>query len=412
MKKSISHPIDWRKILLVAVVAQAMTGVGFQLFAPFLPLYVRGLDSTFGISPEFAAGLALGSAGFAQMFSSALWGAIADRYGRKLMLLRATFGAMILLGLMAFVTTSEQLIVLRLIQGFLTGTVAATNALVAGVTPRHKIGFAMSMLNVGLWGGQAVGPLIGGVLADAFGYSMPFMVTSVLLALAGVLIVFGIHEEFTPSFSKRPTMLWQWRHALAHEGVPSVFWMRFLTGMARNILTPIAPLFVVFLLPANTPNQATYTSFVVSVASITTVLGGVYFGRKGDKWGQRRVLMGCAIGAVLLYLPQVYVTTVWQLIGLQALAGIAFGGMISSLSAILATLSDSGEEGAIYGIDGSIGSASFAVAPMLGALVSVWIGMRGTFAFTALLYLVVFLIAYTYLPKEKRVPHFAPAVGD
>jgi MFS transporter, DHA1 family, multidrug resistance protein len=403
MNKSIYTPTAWKQTLAIAFIAQFVTSIGFQLFVPFLPLYVRELGTSSGITAEFAAGFALASAGLAQMFSSALWGAIADRYGRKMMLLRATFGGMILLGLMGVVMTSEQLIALRLIQGFITGTVAATNALVAAVTPRERMGFAMSMLQVGLWAGLAVGPLVGGVISDLYGYHAPFFFTAVLLGMSGILLIFGIREKFTPITPKaeQVSMWQQWKHALVSDGIPIIFSMKFLTGLTRSMLIPVAALFVVSLLPTTETAHGSYVGMVSSISAVTATLGGVYFGRMGDTVGHRRMLLIGAMVGFVGYIPQMFVVNVWQLVLLQALTGFAFGGMVSALSAMLAMYSAHGEEGSIYGLDGSIGAASFAIAPVLGSALMALFGMQAVYGIVGLVYLIVFVMGYS-LTKVKR----------
>ncbi len=408
----------WQITLAVVFLSQVLTAVGFSLVFPFLPLYVEELGSTTGLSVEWMAGLVIAVQGFTMMIASPLWGAVADRYGRKLMVLRATFGGAIIMGLMGIVTSGEQLILLRGIQGIVTGTVAANNALVASAAPREKVGFAMGTLQVSLWGGVALGPILGGILADNFGFAMPFFITAVALFLSGLLIYIGIEEEFEPQKQKndtnRPSMMEQWSHVLSAQGVTLVYLMRFLAGIGRTMIIPIAPLFVVTLLNPDMAGQSIFAGAVMSVSSATSTVSGVYLGRLGDRIGHRRILMWSAIVVVIFYLPQPFVTNIWQLLALQGLAGLAMGGIISAPSALLAQYTEEGEEGAVYGLDNSIVAAARAVAPLLGAGIAMIIGYRGTFAATAVLFAVVWLVATIYLPKDKHlIPRLqALAVGD
>lgn len=408
----------WQITLAVVFLSQVLTAVGFSLVFPFLPLYVEELGSTTGLSVEWMAGLVIAVQGFTMMIASPLWGAVADRYGRKLMVLRATFGGAIIMGLMGIVTSGEQLILLRGIQGIVTGTVAANNALVASAAPREKVGFAMGTLQVSLWGGVALGPILGGILADNFGFAMPFFITAVALFLSGLLIYIGIEEEFEPQKQKndtnRPSMMEQWSHVLSAQGVTLVYFMRFLAGIGRTMIIPIAPLFVVTLLNPDMAGQSIFAGAVMSVSSATSTVSGVYLGRLGDRIGHRRILMWSAIVVVIFYLPQPFVTNIWQLLALQGLAGLAMGGIISAPSALLAQYTEEGEEGAVYGLDNSIVAAARAVAPLLGAGIAMIIGYRGTFAATAVLFAVVWLVATIYLPKDKHlIPRLqALAVGD
>lgn len=405
---------QWQIALAIVFFAQLMTATGFSLVFPFLPLYVDDLGSIYGLSTELLAGLVIGVQGFTMMVVSPLWGAIADRHGRKLMVMRAQYGGAVILLMMAFAQNAEHLIVLRGIQGMITGTVAANSALIASKVPRDRIGFAMGSLQVGLWGGLATGPLIGGFLADAYGFAMPFYITALLLLISGVLIHVGVEENFTPveDTEQRPGLVEQWQHVLGAEGVPFVYTVRFLTGIGRMMIIPIAPLFVASLLPDSVSGQSIYAGLLISVSSLTATLSGVYLGKLGDRIGHRIVLIGAGTAALVLYIPQVFVTSVWQLIVLQGLAGLAMGGLIAAPSALLAQYTQPGEEGAVYGIDSSVMSGSRAVAPIIGGMIALWFGYRGTFALTALFLAAVAFTAWQLLPSIPRQHKAVPAIGD
>ena len=189
---------EWQRTLIIVFIAQVFTAVGFSSIFPFLPLYVESLGTTTNLSIEILAGLVYSAQAFTMMIASPFWGALADRVGRKPMVERAMFGGAVLILFMAFVQTAEQLVFLRAIQGAVTGVVAASNALVASITPRNRTGFAMGLLQVSMGIGIALGPLIGGAFADAMGYSAAFFITAAMLLIAGVMIHFGIEEKFVP----------------------------------------------------------------------------------------------------------------------------------------------------------------------------------------------------------------------
>jgi MFS transporter, DHA1 family, multidrug resistance protein len=409
---------EWQVVLGVVFASQFITAIGFSMVFPFLPLYVEQLGSTSGLSVEMMAGLVISVQGFTMMLASPLWGAVSDRYGRKLMVMRAMFCGAILLALMGVVRSGEELIFLRGVMGITTGTVAANNALVASAVPREKIGFCMGTLQVGLWAGVAAGPLIGGILADMYGFTVPFFITGILLFVGGVLVYFGVHENFERPKVKtdehRPTMVEQWKHVVTAKGVSMVYMMRFLVDLARNLIIPIAPLFVVSLLP-ETASRNIFAGSVMAASSLTATFSGVYLGRLGDRIGHRTILLWTSIAVVLLYIPQVFVVNVWQLLSLQALAGFAIGGIIAAPSALLARYTEPGEEGAVYGLDNSIIAAARALAPIVGAVVAMYFGLRGTFAATAVLFVVVTLAALFFLPDDSPAPQqqFEPApAGD
>ena len=397
---------NWKFTLSVVFIAQVLSAVGFSMIFPFLPLYVDELGSAGGYSTELLSGLVISVQGLTMMFTAPLWGLVADRFGRKKMIMRAMFGGGITLAMMAFVTSAEQLIAVRALQGLLTGTISANNALVASVTPRSRVGFAMGALQVGLWAGVAVGPLMGGVLADLFGYSLPFLLTAALLAAGGLVVLLGVSEDFKPPEDEAHfamgSILRGWRDILSTSGVSLLLFMRFLAGLARTVIIPIAPLFVVSLIASDGASSNTYAGMVMAASAATSTLGALYLGNLGDRISHRKVLLYSSLAATLLYLPQAFVADVWQLLILQALTGFAAGGIVAAPSALLSRYTSKETAGAVYGLDNSVISGSRAAAPLVGASVAILLGMRGTFFAAALVFALIALVTWRLLPVDRR----------
>ncbi len=394
------HP-HWRRTLYILVAAQLFTAIGFSSIFPFLPLYVKALGSSSGVDIEILAGLVYSGQALTMMIASPFWGILADRFGRKLMVERAMFGGAAILLLMAFARTAEELVLLRAIQGLITGTVAAANAMIVSITPRYKLGYALGLLQVGLGLGVALGPLLGGVLADAFGYGPVFYATAALLFSAGILVWYGADERFTPPDTRESPfsgLTQKWRLVLDTPGVPRIYALRFLTQLGRSTILPIAPIFISTLL-INQQYLNTYTGVVVSVAAITTTLSAGYLGRLGDRIGHQRIILISALFGGFFYLLQSQVVSAWQLISLQALVGIALGGVVPSVSALLGRLTEADDAGTVYGLDHSIDSAGRALAPMIGSAISVQFGLRSVFAITAVIFLSMGLLTVKKIPK-------------
>jgi DHA1 family multidrug resistance protein-like MFS transporter len=396
----------WQRTLLIMFFTQLCVAVGFSIVSPFLPLYVQDLGTQTGLSVEFWAGMVFSAQAATMMIVAPFWGALADRYGRKVMVERAAFGGAVIIFLMAFARSAEELVLLRAIQGLITGTVSAANALVAAAAPRERTGFAMGVLQVGLWSGVAVGPLLGGAIADTLGFHAAFVVTAILMVIAGLTVWLGIKEQFTPSSkaaNRRLSFLAEWRRILSSSGVGLTYILRFLSGLGRTMIRPIAPLFIASLLPATAP-VSTYTGLIVGVSSAAGTISAIYLGRLGDRVGHRRILTASALAAALFYIPQTFVTEASQLLILQALTGAAAGGIVAMPSALLVHYTNPGEEGAVYGLDNSVTAAARAVAPLVGSAVAVWFGLRGTFTACGLMLFLAALVAGWCLPRT-RAPH-------
>lgn len=394
----------WEKTVYIVFISQVTSVIGFSMIFPFFSLFAADLGSSTGMSIELLAGLVFSSQAFTMMLSAPMWGAIADRYGRKLMIARATFGGAIIILLMGFSRSAEMLVVLRAIQGVITGTVPAANALVAATAPREKMGYAMGLMQMALWTGVAIGPLIGGTMADAFGYQAAFSVTAVLLLLSGFLVWFGVKENFEPQVDERGKhrSVWQdWKEILSAVGVIPAYFIRFLVGIGQTIIIPLAPLFIIQLMPVGSPVNF-FTGLMIAISGAASTATAVYLGRLGDRVGHRPILLFSIVGVALSYLPQPFVNQAWQLMVLQALTGAAYGGIIPSLTALLAQFTKPGEEGSVYGFDSSIQAASRTVAPLLGAGIAVWFSIRATLGATGLLFVVIFILAIRFMPAMKE----------
>ncbi|MCY3917003.1 MAG: MFS transporter [Chloroflexi bacterium] len=401
-------PNRWFVTLIVVSLAQALGTGGISLVYPFLPLYIQTLRDAHFISPELLAGLVIGAPPLVASLAMPFWGRLADQYGRKKMVMRALFGASIVLLLMGFAETALALIALRALQGLTSGIIASSMALVAGETPRDRIGFALGTLQVGLFGGAAIGPLVGGILAERFGFQLPFLFTSAMLVLAGLLVTLAVHETYAPAADKRldlnpMKMIRAWRGILRTRGVKTVYSLRFLNGFAQRSVMPIAPLFVAALIPsAMAAGASSYAGLVLTVSSIAITAGSFIFGWLGDKWGYRNVLILTACLAMVFYIPQALVSNVYQLLVLQALAGIAAGGVLSAPAAMLAKYTDLGDEGSVYGLDASVSSFANGMAPMTASVIAAMFGLRAVFAAVALYYCSILLIGARLMPKSKR----------
>lgn len=404
----------WRRNLYVVFVVQFLSVAGFSLVFPFLPLYVKELGVATGGSIEFWAGLVFSTQAITMTIASPIWGSLADRHGRKPMLVRATIGGAILLALMGFAQNAEQLVILRTIQGLISGVISAANALVAASTPRENSGEALGLLQTSRWVGVSAGPILGGVLGDAFGFRESFWITASLLGLAGIATMLWVKEEFTPSTRKQPSFFGDYRALFNAPGMRGLYSLTFLRSLGATLTLPIASLFVVSLLGTE-QGAAWVTGLVQGSMAFTSALSAGWLGRLGDRHGHNRILIASAVAAALLYLPQAWVTTAWQLMVLQALCGFAVGGLLPATAALMNLWAPTGNQGATYGLDNSIQASARAIAPMVGAGIALWFGMRGVYAGAALIYIAIAFAAWRVVQAATRREvngYPQPVVGD
>lgn len=400
---------SWQRTVTVMFLAQLLASLGFSTIFPFLPAFVEELGSTTGGSTVFWVAMVYSVQAVAMMIASPVWGAMADRYGRKPMVIRSLIGGAVLVVLMGFSRSAEELVLIRLVQGLVTGVVSASASMVAAAVPRDKLGYAMGLMQTGQWAGISVGPIVGGFLEYLVGIRMSFLVTGVLLAIGGVLVVFGVREEFTPPPRSRRLvghMFAQWREVLRAPGVSVAYLLRFTAWLGRTMIMPYLPLFIATL-TLRTELASIYTGIAIGAASLAGTISGVALGRLGDRVGHKRVLVASAVATALFYAPMALVTGVWQLVVLNVVVGFAVGGVLPAVSAMLARFTDPAMAGSVYGLDNSVGAASRAVAPLLaGAVITIGSApdapdYRAIFVVTAVLFAATAALASWRLPPDQ-----------
>lgn len=394
---------NWQRTLGALWLAQTLTIIGFSLRTPFLPFFVAELGARNLETQVLWAG-AINAGGAAVMAITApLWGALADRYGRKLMVLRAMVAGSLTIGLMALATSPWQLFVLRLVEGGFTGTVTASTTLAASTVPRERLGFGLGLMQMAVFSGSAVGPLIGGVLADQIGYRATFVLAGSLLLLSALLVAFLVEERFEPPPRRAghgETGGETWRLLLAPALLGIVVSLLALRA-ASMALQPIVPLLVAQLARGSSAVNS-LAGLAMGVSGMTSAVASVGLGRLSDRIGQRPLLIASGALAAATFLPLGLTTQVWQVIVLQALFGIASGGMLPTANALVARLTPEGRRGTIYGFTTTASSLGAFVGPSVGTVLAAALGLHAPFLAIGLaLAATVAWVARTLSPLER-----------
>ena len=386
----------WNVTLYAVWAGQLLALIGFSSRVPFLPFYLGDLGVG-DVSGQALWSGAINAAGAAAMAITApIWGLLADRYGRKPMLLRGLFGGAVIVAMMGFASTPWQLLALRVLEGTLTGTVAAATALIATSAPKRRLGYALGMVQTAVFAGAATGPLLGGFAYDRIGPRATFVLAGTMLFCGGVTVAFLARERFTRVATHSMTDEGQSRWRRLRTSGAFLFTAAMLTILAAIFavrliamaMQPIIPLFVQQLAPDD-PHVATVAGVVLGSAGFTSAFAAAYLGRLGDRTGHRRVLAISLLAAGLVYLPMAVVREPWQLALLQALMGVAAGGLIPSANALVAHLTPVERRGAIFGLTAAISAVAGFIGPLAGAFLATSLGFRATFIASGTLLLTV-----------------------
>ena len=403
-QKAAERPISWKRNLYALWVAQTLVLVAFSFRDAFFPFYMQDLGQLTTEQAAVWSGLAMAGGSLVMAIAAPIWGALADRHGRKPMVLRAMWAAMITATLMAFASAPWQMMALRMIEGAFAGTVAASIALVASTAPRDQMGYALGMIQTAVFAGASVGPFFGGILADLIGYRATFLFSSVLFAVGGAIVLFFVRERFVPVERGSERGLAAIKASRAWLFTSTVLAMTSVLILMRFVQMggrPILPLFIEDLGGYSQARAASIAGLSFGLMGLTSAISSMVLGRRGDRVGHRKILVACLIGAVVAYFPMAAVTGAWQVIALQALFGFAAGGLLPATNAIIAASTPPERRGAVFGFTASAGAMGAFVGPLVGAGLAAAFGFRWAFAFLALSFAVTAVIILWFLYQGR-----------
>jgi len=373
----------WQRNLCVCVFGSFTTIVAMTLLLPFLPLYVEEL----GVSDHAAivqwSGIAFGAAFFTAALTAPLWGWLADRYGRKLMLIRASLGMAVAMSLIGMAHNVWELVGLRLLTGLLGGYASGSMVLVAAQTPKSKTGWALGVLSSGIMAGNLVGPLIGGVLPPRIGIRATFLLAGAVIFLTFIGTTFLIREEKRPPREHKAHSRGGW--SLVPDTRPIIAMLA--TGALLMIANmSIEPIITVYVAQLVAPAQVTLTAgFVMSATAFGAALSSSRFGKLADRIGHWNVVIICLAIAAVLLIPQAFVTSGWQLIALRFLMGLALGGLLPCIASVIRHNAPEAVTGTLLGYSVSAQYTGQVIGPLAGGYVGGHIGMRSVFLATCVL---------------------------
>ncbi|GHD92199.1 MULTISPECIES: multidrug efflux MFS transporter MdtG [Pseudocitrobacter] len=400
-------PINWKRNLTVAWLGCFLTGAAFSLVMPFLPLYVEQLGVTGHSELNLWSGIVFSITFLFSAIASPFWGGLADRKGRKIMLLRSALGMAIVMLLMGLAQNIWQFLVLRALLGVLGGFVPNANALIATQVPRNKSGWALGTLSTGGVSGALLGPLAGGLLADNYGLRPVFFITATVLFLCFVLTLLLIREQFTPVNKKE---MLHAREVISSLKNPKLVLSLFVTTMIIQVATgSIAPILTLYVrdLAGNASNIAFISGMIASVPGVAALLSAPRLGKLGDRIGPEKILIAALILSVLLLIPMSFVQNPLQLGILRFLLGAADGALLPAVQTLLVYNASNQIAGRVFSYNQSFRDIGNVTGPLIGSAVSASYGFRAVFCITAAV--VLCNAIYTGFSLRRRAP--AKTVG-
>ena len=370
----------WKRTVYISLVCVFCTAFGVSQLAPILPLYFHDLGVQTPESMSLWSGLATGATYIIVCLAAPFWGRVADKKGRKITLIRSSFGMALCNILIAFQTTPEGVVLIRLVQGLVSGFYSASITLIASESPIERTGWALGLLASANLAGSLIGPLLGGYIADTVGIRNDFIIVGALMGLAGVLATIFIHENYVPQPNPEKLSLRKLKEQIPEfNSIVALCVASFIYAICIMSLQPVISVYIKGIVPSDTENLAFIAGAVFSAMGIAQLMSSSPLGKLVDKIGPRKVLVVSLIYVGILNIPQAYVSDVYQLAIIRFLQGFGLGGMLPALNTYLSSKTPREFTGQVFSYNQSCLFFGYFLGSVGGASLMAWLGFTTLF---------------------------------
>lgn len=389
----------WRKNLYSIWAAQFVAMVGMSMVIPFLPFYIRELGVTNHDELEYWSGIVFSGPFILSFILTPVWGALGDRFGKKSMVLRAIFGLMLSQFLIGLSANVIQLFIFRMVQGGISGFIAASLALVSSTSPREKSGYAIGILQTSISSGTVIGPFIGGFIADLTSYRTVFFITSALCFVSGLLVLVNVKEPKSEVVRKFYSVTNNYKYVFRHSQILITMISITFIQMSITITQPVFALFVESI-TKGTAYLSTLTGAIFGTLGIFSVISSPWWGKRNDTKSFKKNIIIAICGAGIAYCIHTFITNPYLLFPVRAFLGLCIGGIIPVIYAYINKNINDDRKGGVMGIASSFTLFGNLVGPLLCTLLLYEIHLKYIFLIAGLMLFANALIIF-YNVKEN-----------
>jgi len=385
--------VSWQRNLAVLWFAEFMAIFGFSFAFPFIPLYLRELGLHNQHDLAVWSGLAGGASGFALAISSPIWGAIADRHGRKSMLVRAMIGGGITVLLTGFARGPTDLVVLRFLQGATSGTVAAATALVATGTPRRQVGWALGILSSSIALAGAIGPALGGIISSyAHQQRVLFIVGGIMLLVSTLPVILLVREPPLErrAAEARPAMSILRTSSAGTLGAIAVLLVA--QALLQMSFSAFQPLVALRLLTHAGSDVNTLTGITFGAIGLASAIAAVLYSGAARRIGYLQVAIATSVLMGLAEVACGVVPSVPAIVVAGAVAGFAYGALQPAISSMIGLESPPIVQARVFGISASATALGFGLGPVIGGASAAEAGLTTGLGLAAVLAIAVGIV--------------------
>jgi DHA1 family multidrug resistance protein-like MFS transporter len=357
--------------------------VGSFFFAlPFIPFQVEELGVHDPRAVAVWSGIVFSINALTGALFAPLWGTVADRVGRKAMVIRSSIFGGLTAALMALAPNIWLLTTARALMGVAGGFSSAAAALVGSIVPESALGFALGWMATGQIVGTLLGPLVGGLVTDALHeYRAIYLFTTLGTWTCAFLCWRFVREDFirvAASTAKREPVWRQFATIVRRPEMMPMFTVLFLGQITILATQPIIALFVRSLVGPS-PLVGTYVGASFAVMAIADLIASPFLGKRSDVIGYKRVLLISIGGAALFTIPQGFSTNIWMFFALRFGVGIFLGGIIPTAIAWIGRQFPPEQRGLVYGVSYTATFLGQFVGPAFGGVLAANFGINSVF---------------------------------
>jgi len=392
----------WKRNLFVLWTGVFFCSMAFSMSIPFLSLYISS-DLHVETNVELWSGLTFGITFLASALISPYWGSLADKYGRKPMLLRSGFALIGIYVLTAFVTNPYELLAVRILAGLLSGYVPAAIALVGTNTPEHKVGYALGVMSTASASGSILGPMVGGLMSSYFGYRDTFLLSAVVVAVAAFIALFGIQKENFNRNLVRSSVIGDIKQAAANRPLMKHLFVVMIISGSIMVLEPLLTLYVLDMGVSH--GDASFSSGIIfSAVGIATVFAAPQWGKLGARIGYEKTLMIGLIGGAIGNTLQFFIHGLIGFGILRFIYGLFFAAVYPSLNALIVKTTSPDFRGRAFSLNQSANQLGTLMGPIAGGALAGFVSIPVVFIINGVLLLVT---AGTLKLRDRRKRHAA-----
>ncbi|MCM3706512.1 MULTISPECIES: MFS transporter [Cytobacillus] len=392
-----------KRNLMIMWFANFFVAGSMTMVLPFISLYIESFGNHSPTYVQHWSGWTFAITFVTAFLFSPVWGRIGDLFGRRKILILSGIGMGISIFLMGYVTNVWQLFFLRLFTGIFTGFIGMSQAFISTQTPKEMAGRVMGTLQTGSITGSLMGPLLGGVLADLFGFADTFKWTSIAIFVSAFLVFFTREHQIPTQkgektrYSSKAVI----QHIISNPVLLTVMLISTLVQIAHFSIQPILSLYVSEL--HGPENLAFFAGIAFSAAGLGNLLMARQWGKIGDQYGYIKTLIVLLFLAGVFYLPGGFVSNMWQLVLVRFALGVTIGGIIPVRIAYIRQEAPVAMQGEVLGYNTSLRFFGNIIGPVIGGMISGYLGFSAVFVVTSFLLILSGLILLGAMNRHPKL---------